>query len=85
MKICKEIGMENCGACFLNSRSEVNNYTCWLNFYAEGHYSLDRILHLLSGNDYESPTEKAKPYFLKSIEINQPEIYSELSKLLVLQ
>jgi hypothetical protein len=79
MKTCKDFGIEPCFAC--NSR----NKDCWLNFYAEKHYSLDRILHLLTGNDYESPIEDAKPYFLKSIEINQPEIYAELSKLLILK
>jgi hypothetical protein len=86
MKTCKDFGMKLCEFC--NRGDYYNNVyynnVCWINYPAGAisqNLNLSSILidikNLTIGRHY-------LPYYLKGIEMHMPEIYSKLSKLLIL-
>jgi hypothetical protein len=81
MKTCIDFGIELCPVC---KSKYIKTTTCWLNHHKWMNITASKAIYLLSVHSMESPFEIAVPYFLKCIEIHQPEVYKNLSKLLIL-
>jgi hypothetical protein len=78
MKTCKDFDIELCPVC------KSSYGICWLNYSKWMNITASKAIYLLTAHSMESPFEIAVPYFIKSIELHQPEVYNELSKLLIL-